>query len=624
MHPTFPSARWTLLHRRPVARAAAALLAAVLLIPAAGSAQGQSAESPEITEQALAQIAVLMAEKAGRSPAEKKLASGLLFERAKRRGDRRFDTLPNLRTGVQVAGDGRVLVDLDAEVGPALLAQIETLGGTVVNAHSRFDAVRAHLPLDRLTELAAAEAVRSVRPADVAMTQMINTTEGDVAHGTDVVRTNFGVDGTGVQVGAMSDSVDALATLQASGDLPAGVTVIPGQSGNPGTSEGTALLEIVHDMAPGADLFYATGVGGQAQMAQNILDLAAAGCDIIVDDILYLAEPVFQDGVIAQAVDQVVAAGVMFFSAAGNSGNLTNGESGVFEGDFVPTALPAPLVGNAIAAHDFGGGANSNEITADPPALITLQWSDPQDGSANDYDLFVLDAALANVLAASTSTQDGTQDPIEGVNSAGDDTGNRIVVTQFAGDGRFLHLNTHRGRLDVGTNGQIFGHPAARGAMAVGAVDVATANGGQFTGGAANPAEFFTSDGPRRIFFEADGSPVPAGPELLRGGQTSTVRQKPDVVAGDGVSTATPGFNPFFGSSASAPHSAGMSALYEELFPSVSPFDAYDLFRSSALDIEDPGIDDISGNGIMMIEEPMNNTIFADGFESGNTSAWTK
>ncbi|MEM1180206.1 MAG: S8 family serine peptidase, partial [Acidobacteriota bacterium] len=138
--------------------------------------------------------------------------------------------------------------------------------------------------------------------------------------------------------------------------------------------------------------------------------------------------------------------------------------------------------------------------------------------------------------------------------------------------------------------------------------------------------EPFSSDGPRRIFFNADGSPVAAalGPAgALRGEQTSTVRQKPDIAAADGVSTATPGFNPFFGTSASAPHSAGISALFRELFPSISPGTAYDNFRNSALDIEVPGFDRDSGSGIMTADDPIVATIFADGFESGDTSAWT-
>jgi hypothetical protein len=147
----------------------------------------------------------------------------------------------------------------------------------------------------------------------------------------------FGVTGAGVKVGVISDSAQSLAALQASGDLPAGVTILPGQAGS-GTSEGTAMMEIVNDIAPGASLFFATANGGQAQFAQNILDLHAAGCNIIVDDVGYFAEPVFQDGIIAQAVETVAAAGTSYFSAAGNSGNLDDGTAGVWEGDFVPIA----------------------------------------------------------------------------------------------------------------------------------------------------------------------------------------------------------------------------------------------------------------------------------------------
>ena len=108
-----------------------------------------------------------------------------------------------------------------------------------------------------------------------------------------------------------------------------------------------------------------------------------------------------------------------------------------------------------------------------------------------------------------------------------------------------------------------------------------------------------------------------------KGIPSSIVRQKPDIAAADGVMTATPGFNPFFGTSASAPHAAGMSALFEDLFPSVSVDNAYDIFRSTALDIEDPGLDNDSGSGIMMLENSLGTPIFADGFESGDAASWT-
>ena len=606
-------ARTTKPEPEPVARTMSGglclTLATVLWL---GPAAGLSAR--EIAAAALEQIAALTEEKRSRTRVEQKIDSRLLYELAARRDSGLFSDLPQLAVARHADADGRVLLDLQAAVDDELLAAIEGLGGTVHSAFARWGAVRATLPIDRIEALADLAKVRSLRPADVYMTQM-NTTEGDVAHAADAARATFNVDGSGVSVGAMSDSVDALAALQASGDLPAGVTVLPGQSGNPGTSEGTALLEIVHDLAPGADLFFATGSGGQAQMAQNILALAAAGCDVIVDDVLYFAEPVFQDGIIAQAVDEVAASGVAYFSAAGNSGNLAAGTAGVWEGDFSAAALPGPLAGAGLAAHDFGGGENSNELTFDTPFFITLQWSDPTGASANDYDLYLLDAALANVIAASTNTQNGTQDPFEFLDStAGDDTGNRVVVVKFSGDDRFLHLNTHRGELGSATDGQIFGHPAAAGAIAVAAVNVATAGGGVFTGGAANPVEPFSSDGPRRIFFEADGTPV--GP-THRGVQPSEVRDVPDVAAADGVTTATPGFNPFFGTSASAPHTAGIAALIKEALSSLDSRGVEQRTRRDALDIEDPGDDKVSGSGIPLADEAIEGK---KGFQDDNYS----
>jgi hypothetical protein len=113
------------------------------------------------------------------------------------------------------------------------------------------------------------------------------------------------------------------------------VTVLDGQSGVPANGEGTAMLEIVHDLAPGAGLYYATAFNGPASFANNIRQLQAAGCDIIVDDVYYFNETPFQDGIIAQAVNDVTANGALFFSSAGNSGNKNDGQSGVWEGDFL-------------------------------------------------------------------------------------------------------------------------------------------------------------------------------------------------------------------------------------------------------------------------------------------------
>jgi hypothetical protein len=157
--------------------------------------------------------------------------------------------------------------------------------------------------------------------------------QGDVAHRADQVRA-LGINGNGIRIGVLSDGVDSLAALQMAGELPA-VTVVPGQAGS--GSEGTAMLEIVNDLAPGAQLFFATALNGQANMAANILALAGGSnnCDIIIDDFTYFAEGVFQDDVIARAANTVTAAGALYFSDAANGGNLNDGTSGVWEGDFV-------------------------------------------------------------------------------------------------------------------------------------------------------------------------------------------------------------------------------------------------------------------------------------------------
>src|SRR5262249_49153700 len=240
--------------------------------------------------------------------------------------------------------------------------------------------------------------------------------EGDVAHQADLARTTYGINGSGVRIGVMSDGVDSLAALQGAGDLPS-VTVLSGQAGK--GDEGSAMLEIVFDLAPGAQLFFATAGGGSASFAQNIRDLRTAGCDIIVDDFSYFAESPFQDGqtgsvssntnggIIAQAVNDVTAAGALYFSSAANDGNLDDG-SGTWEGDFVDGGALSGISGGTV--NDFGGGNLGDTVTSAGGNPADLFWSDPLGGSSNDYDFFLLDSTLSTVLASSTNTQSGSQD----------------------------------------------------------------------------------------------------------------------------------------------------------------------------------------------------------------------
>ena len=142
----------------------------------------------------------------------------------------------------------------------------------------------------------------------------------------DVARQQFNVDGTGVTAGVISDSVNQFAGgLQDSyntGDLSATNPVKVLQdlpAGQGGTDEGRAMLENIHDIAPGASLEFNTGdIGGVVGFAQAITNLANNGSNVIVDDLKDLNDPFFQDGVISQAINTVTAAGHTYFSAAGN------------------------------------------------------------------------------------------------------------------------------------------------------------------------------------------------------------------------------------------------------------------------------------------------------------------
>ena len=116
------------------------------------------------------QIEALLAQKAQRTPAQRKLSSQLLdmvgsqqpqaSEGGAHRRDSDKPTLAKL-----------VTVDIRADVTPALLARIRALGGTVINSVPKYRAIRAELPLNALERLAALDAVRTIRPADEAVTR---------------------------------------------------------------------------------------------------------------------------------------------------------------------------------------------------------------------------------------------------------------------------------------------------------------------------------------------------------------------------------------------------------------------------------------------------------------------
>ncbi|HWY76910.1 MAG TPA: S8 family serine peptidase, partial [Verrucomicrobiae bacterium] len=369
--------------------------------------------------------------------------------------------------------------------------------------------------------------------------------------------------------------------------------------------EGTAMLEIVRNLAPGAGLFFATAGNSEASFAQNILDLRSAGCDIIVDDFGYYDESPFQDGPVAQAVNSVTASGALYFSAAGNDGNQDDGTSCTWEGDFVDGGEVGSVITNSSTGfpgetgarvHSFGAANYATANLSAGFAEVVLFWSDPLGAAADDYDLFVLSSTGDSIDDFSNNTQNGTQDPFESCSSSM--SGERIVIVKVSGAARFLHvsaLSDGNSTLSPSTPGNMNGHQCASNAFCVAASDATVAFPNLFT--TANVVESFSSDGPRHMFFNQDGTAITPRNFTSTGGYN---REKPDLTAADGITSDVPGFTPFYGTSAAAPHAAAVAALVKSYQPGLTPHQIRSILTGACLDIMTPGFDRDSGAGIVM------------------------
>jgi hypothetical protein len=335
-------------------------------------------------------------------------------------------------------------------------------------------------------------------------------------------------------------------------------------------------------------------------------------CDIIIDDIYYYDEPVFQDGIIAQAVNTVTAGGALYFSSAGNEGCVSKNTAGYFEGDFNDAGSPAftfPGGTKAGTIHNFGtiGVPVNGDIVTLTGNTYNLNWADPAGASTNDYDLFLV-SSTGTVKASSTNIQSGTQNPYEQITPLTLVSGDRLVVFKTAAAQPLAFaINTIRGRLTVSTAGQVHGHNTAVDAYSVAATPAVSPGPYPSAFSSANQIESFSSDGPRRIFFNANGTAITPG-NFLFATNGGNARNKPDITAADGVSTtlgASSGLNPFYGTSAAAPHAGAIAALIKSANPAITPAQMRTLLTSTAVDIESAGYDFNSGAGIVQAFQAM-------------------
>ena len=577
-------------------------------------AQSLHPMSAAARQNALQQIQALAADKASWTKAQQKLDTQLIFAARLKATGKVHPAAAKLRPSVAAEVDGLIKVEVKGAITPELTAAVKAAGGKIASSLPAYHILQAFLPVENLESIAARADVDFIRPAQKGHNNFVDS-EGDYTHQAFQARANFPANGSGITVGVLSDSIDngsnALAAAVASGNIdPAHTFWLPGQAGA-GEGEGLAMCEVVHDLAPGATIYFATGAGGAAHMASNIVALAHAGCRIIVDDEFYSDESPFQDMVIAQAVKTVSDMGVLYFSCARNSGNLTSLQSSTWQGDFVSNYALAPY-GKYL---EFGSGVIENDILSGGYDYeADLFWSDPLGASTNDYDLYMLDS-FGDIVYSSQNTQNGTQDPYEHIaDPAQYSAGYYLVVTLYSGTNRFLHLDFGRGVLDWATAGCIRGHNAcdAVNSFTVAATPADTAYAaGDPTGPypsafySGNVVEYFSADGPRRMFYNPDGSPITPGNFSSTGGR---VLLKPDFTAADGVTTTPPGFAPFFGTSCAAPHAAAIAALVLSYNPSLTPAQVRTVLTNSCIDIMGTGWDRNSGAGILMAYAALQNT----------------
>lgn len=516
--------------------------------------------------------------------------------------------------------------------GKKLLAQLKQEVG-LINGMVYKHIVSGQVPSENISQLKDVASLQYARPAYRPHTNAGEvTSRGDIVLKSDKGRDKYGVDGSGQKIGILSDSYNSLGGAVdgvVSGDLPTGVEILEDLAANEGSDEGRAMAEIIHDIAPGADLAFHTAFGGQAVFAQGIIDLADAGCNVIVDDVGYFAEPFFQDGIISQAVDEVAQREVVYFSSAGNSAQQS------YENPFNNLGFQlADDLGNYLGyPHDFGGGDIFQRYIIPPTGslILSLQWSDPyfsasgKRGAETDLDLYLLFPQFNDAFFSASDNIGGDPVEVTGVinTSFTEELIVDVLITKYSGPdpelikyvdfGDFAEVQDFAEDTSAPT---IIGHSNAAKGIAVGAT--AWFNTPKFNDNVSRPLiNGFSSLGGVPILFKDNGKP-----------REPEIRNKPEMVGPDGVNTTffssdlsfevpgtdePDGFPNFFGTSASAPHIAGVAALMHQLANNTLDRRTVErLLMQSAIDMDDPntpefdhGFDFKTGRGFVQADKAL-------------------
>jgi subtilisin family serine protease len=397
-------------------------------------------------------------------------------------------------------------------------------------------------------------------------------------HGQGVVSTGAvswqkaGARGEGVKIAVVDLGFDGYRLSQANGDLPASVVKADfcPAGGFTATSHGTAVAEIVAEMAPGARI-YLVCAQSLAALGQAAEYARAQGVQIVSHSVSWLNTSRGDGSGPADSPEGIVAAarraGILWVNAAGNRAEQH------WSGTFADS--------NANGWHEFAAGDEGNTIVVPAGGYVcaALKWDD-WPASAEDYDLYLTRSPAGAIVAASTSPQTGSEPPTEQacqINTSGATEtyaiairANRTTARPVRFDLFALPSSNLEYRVADGSVTEPGTSPAA---LAVGAV--CWRDGG---------LETYSSRGPT-----IDG------------------RLKPDLVGPDSVSSFT--FGPFVGcgtsgfagTSAATPHVAAAAALAKQVNPSFGPDELQTYLEERAVDLGAVGKDAAFGSGSLAL-----------------------
>ena len=519
-------------------------------------------------------------------------------------------------------GQGRMLVDIRvADLSAATLQALAATGVGITHVSEQYHMVTAFAAADSLAALARMPSVENVQeeltpvhgsdraapdavqaqaqaPASPssACPQGIAVSEGDTQLKAGPARSTYHIDGSGVKVGILSDSYSRDATAVttaaqdvASGDLPGPAnpcgyptaTTVISESLGTGTDEGRAMLQIVHDLAPGSNLAFASAFNGLFQFADNIRALRTWGADIIADDVFYFIEPFYQEGPVNVAISDVVHRGAAYFALAGNNNQIVGGKDvGSYETlAYRPTTIPSFMAGHGYdSCHNFNpaGSDNRDGLTVNAGGVLTidLQWNQPWFGVTTDLDMYLTDAAGALVAGSNSDNPGptGSQVPFEFfsyANNTGVAQTFNLYICRSTGTGdtaapRFKWLmvqgtrgltavtySTSSGGDTIGPT--VFGHSSSNDGLSVAAVPYNNSS----------QPETYTSLGPATHYYGPVIGTAPAG------AISPVTLPQPDFAATDGgcntfFGSLSNGCHRFFGTSAATPHAAAVAALLDQ------------------------------------------------------------